>query len=127
PVEINPDTLEFVSFVGSNDEWQQAVPALLLLEPQISVAAHPAADYESNKLYFVNYSQVPNNDGLRNTMICEWDTSGKIKRWPVENMCRFDTIHDIKSTRNYLVFTDLPFIVEPASIYGKPRKHANQD
>ncbi len=75
----------------------------------------------------MNYSQVPNSDGLRKTMICEWDTKGKIKHWQVENIGRFDTIHDIKSTRNYLVFTDLPFIVEPASIYGKPRKHANQD
>lgn len=127
PVEVDPETLEFVTPVGANNEWLQAVPALLMLEPQISVAAHPAADYENKKLYFVNYSQVPTNDGLRRTTICQWDMEGKIKRWPIANMSGFDTIHDIKSTHNYLVFTDLPFIVEPATIYGKPRKHANQD
>lgn len=127
PVEVDPETLDFVSPVGANNEWMQAVPALLLLEPQISVAAHPAADYENQELYFVNYSQVPTNDGLRRTLICKWDMEGKIQRWPIANMSGFDTIHDIKCTRNYLVFTDLPFIVEPANVYGKARKHANQD
>ncbi len=127
PVEVDPETLEFVSPVGANHEWLQAVPALLLLEPQISVAAHPAADYENKQLYFVNYSQVPTNDGLRRTNICRWDMEGKIERWPVADMCGFDTIHDIKCTRNYLVFTDLPFIVEPNNVFGKPRKYANQD
>ena len=125
PIEVDPETLDYITAVGSNDEWLQAVPAFL--EPQISVAAHPAADYEKNRLYFVNYSLMPNNEGLRKTTIGKWDMEGKVKRWPIANIKTFDTIHDIKSSRNYLVFTDLPFIVEPATIYGKPRRHANQD
>ncbi len=125
PIEVDGNTLEFISPVGSNDEWIQGVPAPL--EPQISVAAHPAADYENKELYFVNYKLIPDNNGIKETTISHWDLEGKVRRWPIADMKVFDTIHDIKATRNYLVFSDLPFIVEPMTVYGKPRKHANQE
>ena len=42
PIEVDPETLAYVTPVGASDEWMQALPGLL--EPLCSVAAHPAPD-----------------------------------------------------------------------------------
>ena len=42
-------------------------------------------------------------------------------------MSAFDSIHDIKATANHLVFTDLPFVVEPGTFTGAPREQRNQE
>ena len=43
-------------------------------------------------------------------------------------MSPFDSIHDIKASRNHLVFCDLPFKLEPRAVRGSgPRTIANQD
>ena len=56
PVEVDPDTLGFVTFVGSNGEWINSSPAPI--EPMCAVAAHPAVDVEEGCLYFLNYNVV---------------------------------------------------------------------
>jgi len=42
-------------------------------------------------------------------------------------MSPFDSIHDIKATRNHVVFADLPFVIEPEMFRGAPRTIRNQD
>jgi hypothetical protein len=42
-------------------------------------------------------------------------------------MSEFDSIHDIKATRDYLVFTELPFTVEPGTFVGKQPTHPTRD
>ena len=125
PLEIDPETLDFLTPVGSNGEWEQGLPGLL--EPLISVAAHPAPAHDEGALYFVNYNQFPPGAPGGGTWIARWDMEGKIKRWNLEGMSPFDSIHDIKATRDYLVITDLPFVVEPRTFRGKPRKKAAAD
>ncbi len=125
PLEIDPETLEFITPVGANDEWVQGIPGLL--EPMVSVAAHPAPAYDENAIYFVNYTMLPVKSGQGGCWIARWDMEGPVRRWKLEGMSKFDSIHDIKATKDYLVITDLPFVTEPAAMQGKPRKKPAQD
>mgnify|MGYP001559198418 CR=1 FL=1 len=125
PVEIDPETLDFVTCVGANDEWLQAAPGLL--EPLCAVAAHPAPDVDEQALYFVNYNQVSLPGTATETYVARWDLEGPVQRWRVEGMSPFDSIHDIKATEHHLVFTDLPFVIEPAALRGRARTVRNQD
>lgn len=124
PVEVDPDTLEVIGPVGGTGEWFQAMPGLV--EPMIAVAAHPAADHDEGVLWFVNSSPVPGPDGP-NAQIARWDLYGEIERWPVAGLAPFESIHDIKATRNHLVFCDLPFYVGPESVGFGERTAPNAD
>jgi hypothetical protein len=124
-VEIDPETLEFVTYVGANDEWLQGAPGLL--EPLCAVAAHPAPDVDEGALWFVNYTQLAPPGAPKETWIGRWGLDGPVRRWRVEGMSPFDSIHDIKATEHHLVFADLPFVVEPGSFTGKPRTLRNQE
>jgi|GEM_PF-3083296 len=125
PVEVDPETLEFLTPVGANDEWFQAVPGLL--EPLCAVAAHPAADVDERALYFVNYMQVSPPGVAAETHVARWDLDGSIQRWQITGMSAFDSIHDVKVTEHHVVFTDLPFILEPGTLRGQPRTLRNQE
>jgi all-trans-8'-apo-beta-carotenal 15,15'-oxygenase len=124
PVEVDPETLRFLTPVGANDEWLQAAPGLL--EPLCAVAAHPAPDVDEGRIYFVNYTQISPPGVAAETYLARWDLHGALQRWRVANMSAFDSIHDIKATRDHLVFCDLPFLVEPESFRGQPRTQRNQ-
>jgi all-trans-8'-apo-beta-carotenal 15,15'-oxygenase len=110
PIEVDPETLEFVTPVGANDEWLQTLRAPI--EPMIAVAAHPGADWDEQTLFFANYELIPLSErrGLR---ICRWDLESGVEHWLLEGAGSFDSIHDIKVTRNFVVMMDLPFVVEP--------------
>lgn len=122
PLEVDPETMKYITPVGANDEWLQSLPGLL--EPGISVAAHPASDVPDNRLWFVNYTPMPIN---RRVFVAAWDLEGPIRRWEVEGIGEFDSIHDIKVTEDYLIFTDLPFVTEPQVFQGLPPSHPNKD
>lgn len=125
PVEVDPDTLAFLTPVGANDEWLQAAPGLV--EPLCAVAAHPAADHDERTLYFVNYNQVAPPGVAAETYLARWRLDGPVERWRVTGMSPFDSIHDVKVTRDHVVFTDLPFQVEPGTFRGLPPQQRNQD
>ncbi|HQF94201.1 MAG TPA: carotenoid oxygenase family protein [Microthrixaceae bacterium] len=122
PLEVDPETMAVITPVGGNDEWYQASPGIL--EPGISVAAHPASDVDEGCLWFVNYSPLPLTP---DTFVARWRLDGPVERWRLEGMTEFDSIHDVKVTRDHIVFTDLPFIVEPATFAGKPQTTPNRD
>jgi all-trans-8'-apo-beta-carotenal 15,15'-oxygenase len=124
PVEVDPDTLAVLSPVGSNREWFQALPGLL--EPMIAVAAHPAAAPDENALYFVNSTPVPGPGGPV-AFIARWALDGPVERWPITGLAPFESIHDIKATRDHLVFTDLPFAVGPEAVGIGERTAPNDD
>jgi all-trans-8'-apo-beta-carotenal 15,15'-oxygenase len=125
PIEIDPDTLDYLTPVGGNDEWFQALPGLF--EPMVAVAAHPAADPEDRAIYFVNYSPVPSEGGSPTVLVARWDLDGAVSSWPLSGMPLFDTIHDVKSSSGHLVFADLPFATGPETFSGSPRTTPNQD
>jgi len=125
PIEVDPETLRFLTPVGTNAEWLQAAPGVF--EPLCAVAAHPASDFEERALYFVNYTQIAPPGTPKETWLARWPLDGPVRRWRVEGMSEFDSIHDIKATEHHLVFSDLPFVVEPEVFQGKPRARRIQE
>jgi all-trans-8'-apo-beta-carotenal 15,15'-oxygenase len=121
PVEVDPVTLDYVTPVGANNEWMHGVGAPV--EPLTMVAAHPAADHDEHAMYFVNYAPVP---PLRPS-VARWALNGPVERWPVVGMDGFDSVHDVKVTRDHLVISDLPFVIDPETFIGRARTRANQD
>ena len=121
PVEIDPVTLDHLTPVGSTGEWLQTVPGLV--EPLVSVAAHPAFAHDERAMYFVNYSMVPGG----RTTVARWGLNGPIERWPLDGITvEVDSIHDVASTREHLVVSDLPFVIEPETFAGAERTRPNQ-
>ena len=124
PVELDADTLEFLTPVGANEEWLQSAPGLL--EPLCAIAAHPAVDVEESAMYFVNYSQLNAPGTERETWLARWDLHGPVRRWRVAGMSPYDSIHDVKTSASHVVISDLPFVVEPDGFRGAPRTRRNQ-
>ncbi|MDJ0761001.1 MAG: carotenoid oxygenase family protein [Woeseiaceae bacterium] len=110
PVEVDPETLEVVTPVGANAEWLVTLPAPV--EPMIAVAAHPGPDWDENALFFANYQNIPIAPD-RHIRLCRWDLEGEIEHWRIDDVPHFDSIHDVKVTRSFVVVSDLPFVVEP--------------
>jgi len=124
PLEVDPETLGFLTPVGGNDEWLQALPGLL--EPLVPVAAHPAADHDASALWFVNYDQTSPPGVAGETHVARWDLDGPVRRWRIEGMSPFDSIHDVKVSEGHVVFSDLPFVFEPGALRGAPRTRRGQ-
>lgn len=124
PIEVDPETLDVLTPVGSNREWFQAMPGLL--EPMVAVAAHPAAAHEEGALYFLNHTPVPGPDGPT-AHVARWALDGPVERWPIAGLEPFESIHDIKASRNHLVFSDLPFAVGPEAVGFGERTAPNAD
>jgi carotenoid cleavage dioxygenase-like enzyme len=125
PIEVDPETLRFITPVGTNAEWLQGAPGLF--EPLCAVAAHPAPDIDERALYFVNYTQIAPPGVPKETWLARWPLDGPVRRWRVDGMSEFDSIHDISATEHHLVFTDLPFVVEPETFRGAPRQRRIQE
>ncbi|MDQ2677274.1 MAG: carotenoid oxygenase family protein [Actinomycetota bacterium] len=124
PVEVDPATMRYVTAVGGNDEWLQAVPGLL--EPLCAVAAHPAVDVDDGCMYFLNYTQLAPPGVAAEAHLASWDLEGPVRRWRLTGMSPYDSIHDVKVSRDHVVFADLPFVVEPETFRGAPRSRRNQ-
>lgn len=119
PLEVDPETLELVTPVGRNAEWLQTLPGAV--EPMIAVAAHPGADWEEGALYFANYEMIPLS-GERGFRVCRWDLEGEVEHWCLEGAGAFDSIHDVKVTRDHVIVMDLPFVNEPMGRMPGPRR-----
>jgi carotenoid cleavage dioxygenase-like enzyme len=124
PVEVDPDTMGFVTFVGANDEWINSSPAPI--EPLCAVAAHPAVDVEEACLYFLNYNVVTAPFCPPDASLARWNLDGPVTRWSLRGMSSFDSLHDVKTTRNHVVFCDLPFVFEPQTFLGRARTRRAQ-
>ena len=121
PIEIDPETLEYLTPVGSNSEWLQFAPGLV--EPLCAVAAHPAADVEERAMYFVNYCQIARRSAHPPSALGPGRSRAAVA---VAGMSPYDSIHDIKSTEHHVVISDLPFMVEPGGFRGAARTQRNQ-
>lgn len=124
PVEVDPVTLQHLGPVGSAREWLQAAPGTA--EPLCAVAAHHGADHDRGVLWFVNTALVAAPGRPRETWVARWDLEGPVHRWRVRTDTPYDSIHDVGVSCHHVVFSDLPFVVEPATFVGGRRRTRNQ-
>lgn len=66
PYKLNPATLELVTPVGYNTEWNSALPPFLKLPfPMFETSAHPSFDPVTKELFSVNYTQSSQTESSR--------------------------------------------------------------
>ncbi len=106
PLELCPVTLEVVGGVGRIDDFVPSLPGLI--DPLIVVAAHPGVDHVEHTLYFVNYIAQPK--AAAQARLLRVDPNGRVERFELEPLGKFDTIHDVKVTEHHVVFSDLAFV-----------------
>jgi Retinal pigment epithelial membrane protein len=139
PYEINTNTLELITPVGSNKEWRPEAP-LPYLFPPIFSTAHPAFDTYTHEMFGVNYGRSLENfiesvpaleeidklfpevrqfweqfKGLEDFVyLIRWDGSNPLERWTLINsdgspVSIKQTIHQIGVTKDYVILMDTAF------------------
>ena len=108
PVELHPETLEFVAEVGHQDAWGGSsleTPGVL---PFLLSSAHPVADPErgclwSTKLDFV----MEPTFGMRPAVV-RWDREDgtKVSWWPLDGIAFGGSTHTVSQTRDWIVLAD---------------------
>ncbi len=115
PWEFDPITLKLITPIGKIDEWVGTVPAPWLF-PLILTTAHPVEDTNTGEFFTVNFA----NPGLGNpgfTHLIRWHERGPLEHFQLidddGNPVVIDqSIHQVRLTRNHIVFQDSAFVVE---------------
>ena len=124
PVELHPDTLEFVAEVGHRDSWggnSMDMPGVL---PFILSSAHPVADPERDCMWSVKLDFVMEPSfGLRPAVVRYDRADGtKVQYWPLEGIVFGGSTHTVSQTRDWVVLADSGnFKPDPAEVFGGAR------
>jgi len=106
PWEIDPVSLELVTPVGQQREWEAAFSFNLpwVFRP-ILTGAHPAHDDRTGETFFVNYSLGAVVTGAHLTVM-RWDGEGLLRGWRVVDDqgqdIKVQSAHQIAVTERYI-------------------------
>lgn len=105
PIEVDPDTLEFLGEVGHTKEWGDPTFPMGGLLPFYFTSAHPIVDGERNIFYSVK--QMPMPDMSMQLHVVAWDGNGaSIDMWPIEGATVTGSSHTVSQTRDWLILAD---------------------
>jgi hypothetical protein len=122
PVELDPDTLEFVAEVGHVDAWGgSSMDGMGGVMPFVFSSAHPVVDPERDCLWSVKLVFDLAGGGLRPHVV-RWDGTGTtLQRWPL-TVCFAGSLHTISQTRDWLILADSGnFKADPGEVMGGER------
>ena len=124
PVELHPETLEFVAEVGHVDTWGgSSLPTGGVL-PFLFSSAHPVADPERDCLWTVKLEPVLDPVfGMRPSLV-RWDRDDgtQVRHWPLEGVTFPGSIHTVSQTRDWVILCDSGnFKADPDEIFGGER------
>ncbi len=108
PVELHPETLEFVAEVGHVDTWggnSMDMPGVL---PFLFSTAHPVADPERHCLWTVKLDLVlAPTTGMQPSLV-RWDREdgSRVQYWPLEGITFGGSIHTVSQTRDWVILCD---------------------
>ena len=123
PVELNPETLEFVGEVGHLDSWGGSSMETAGVMPFLFSSAHPVVDPERNCLWTVKMDFVMEPSfGLRPAVV-RYDPDGTtVKYWPLDGIVFGSSIHTVSQTRNWVILADSGnFKADPNEVFGGER------
>jgi carotenoid cleavage dioxygenase-like enzyme len=107
PVELNPDTLEFVAEVGHVDTWGGSSIPMGGVLPFLFSSAHPVADPERHCLWTVKLDLVMEPSVGMAPSVVRWDRDGTtVKTWPLEGITFGGSIHTVSQTRDWVILCD---------------------
>ena len=124
PVELNPETLEFVSEVGHVDSWGGSSIPMGGVLPFLFSTAHPVVDPERHCLWTVKLDPVMEPTfGMRPSVV-RYDRSDgtQVSHWPLEGVSFAGSIHTVSQTRDWVILCDSGnFKADPAEMMGGER------
>jgi carotenoid cleavage dioxygenase-like enzyme len=122
PYEIDPESLEVVTAVGWNDEWQGILPSWLegfvnWVFPLHMTTAHPAVDPHTATLFTVNYGLDLLGSRNADTHLMRWAGAGAMERWKVvdrdgRDIAITQSVHQMALTERFVILMDTAFVVE---------------
>ena len=108
PVELHPETLEFVAEVGHVDTWGGNSMQMGGVLPFLFSSAHPVADPERDCLWTVKLEPVfEPTFGMRPSLVC-WDRADgtQVRHWPLDGITFPGSIHTVSQTRDWVILCD---------------------
>ena len=124
PVELNPDTLEFVAEVGHVDSWGGSSMEMPGVLPFLFSTAHPVVDPERGCLWSVKLDFVMEpTPGMRPSVVRYDRHDGtQVRHWPLEGVSFGGSIHTVSQTRDWVILCDSGnFKADPAEMMGGER------
>ena len=124
PVELNPETLEFVAEVGHVDSWGGSSMPIGGVLPFLFSTAHPVADPERHCLWTVKLEPVMEPTfGMRPSLVRYDRHDGtQVAHWPLEGVSFSGSIHTVSQTRDWVILSDSGnFKADPAEMMGGER------
>ncbi len=131
PYEIDTETLEVVTPVGSNKEWrpEAETPLNFVFNPVMSTA-HPYFDAKKNQMFSVNFGKslgvLGNIVGLKDFVyLIRWDGKGDLERWKVvlkdgSPVKIKQTMHQIAVTEKYVILMETAFVFGVGQMINNP-------
>ncbi|HUW04579.1 MAG TPA: carotenoid oxygenase family protein [Acidimicrobiales bacterium] len=130
PVELHPDTLEFVAEVGHIDTWGgNSMPTEGVL-PMLISSAHPVADPERHCLWTVKAAPVMEPTFGMQPSIVRYDRHDgtQVKHWPLDGIAFSGALHTVSQTRDWIIMCDSGnFKVDPVEMFGGERSATIDD
>lgn len=107
PVELNPDTFEFLAEVGTVDSWGgPSLPGTNLL-PLVLSSAHPVIDPERNCLWTAKLDLNLAPSFSITPCVVRWEPdSTEVKQWPLEGITFNGSVHTVTQTRDWVILGD---------------------
>ena len=124
PVELNPDTLEFVAEVGHVDSWGGSSMEMPGVLPFLFSTAHPVADPERDCLWTVKLDFVMAPTPGMQPSVVRYDRHDgtQVRHWPLDGVSFGGSIHTVSQTRDWVILCDSGnFKADPAEMMGGER------
>jgi hypothetical protein len=124
PVELHPETLEFVAEVGHVDSWGGSSMEMPGVLPFLFSTAHPVADPERHCLWTVKLELVMEPTfGMRPSVVrYDRDDGTQVRHWPLEGVSFGGSIHTVSQTRDWIILCDSGnFKADPSEMVGGER------
>ncbi len=124
PVELNPETLEFVAEVGHVDSWGGSSMEMAGVLPFLFSTAHPVADPERDCLWTVKLELVMEPTfGMRPSVVRYDRHDGtQVRHWPLDGVAFGGSLHTVSQTRDWIILCDSGnFKADPAEMMGGAR------
>lgn len=105
PVELHPETLEYVAEVGHIDTWGGPSMGRDSVLPFVLSSAHPVADPERHCLWTVKLEIGA--EGLVPSLVrYDREDGTRVAHWPLEGIAFNGSIHTVSQTRDWVILCD---------------------
>lgn len=108
PVELNPETLEFVAEVGHVDTWGGSSMPFGGVVPFLLSSAHPVVDPDRDCLWTVKLEPILEPAFAMRPSLVRFDRSDgtQVRHWPLDGITFAGSIHTVSQTRDWIILCD---------------------